>query len=237
MPDTSALPMLEWCDIPAGSVTIEDEKINYRKEHTVDAFRISKYPVTYAQFQAFIDAPDGFRSEAWWQGLAAREAEPGVQKWPIDNHPRENVSWYDAVAFCRWLSAKTGLTITLPTEQQWQRAAQGDDGREFPWGSEPDPARCNTDGNGLKRTTPAGQYPDGASPYGVCDMAGNVWEWCLNEYDNPENTDLAGTARRALHGSSWYSSLDRARCACRYSDEPDARFGDFGFRVVCGPLA
>jgi formylglycine-generating enzyme required for sulfatase activity len=228
MTSTFTLPLLEWCDIPAGWVMIEE------KEHSIEAFRISKYPVTYAQFQAFIDAPDGFRNDECWQGLAERETEPGKQEWPVDNHPRENVSWYDAVAFCRWLSDKTGLAISLPTEQQWQRAAQGDDEREYPWGSGLDPRRCNTSENDLKRTTPVDQYPDGVSPYGAHDMAGNVWEWCLNESDNPENTGLAGSAIRVLRGGSWYSAPERARCTARYRDQPDARFGDFGFRVVCG---
>jgi formylglycine-generating enzyme required for sulfatase activity len=232
------LPMLEWVDIPAGWVTIEDEDPDYRKEFHVEFFRISKYPVTYAQFQAFLNAPDGFRNDVWWEGLAKRATEPGRQAWPVDNHPRENVSWCDAVAFCRWLSKKIDLAISLPTEQQWQRAAQGDDGREYPWGNRFASSRCNTGENGISRTTPVDQYPNGASPYGVCDMAGNVWEWCLNEWENPENTGLAGDAIRVLHGGSWRDDQSAARCTYRLVEHPGDRGtsdGDYGFRVVCVP--
>lgn len=202
------------------------------KDCYVEAFFISKYPVTYAQFQAFIDAPDGYRNDAWWQGLARREMKPGKQAWPIDNHPRETVSWYDAFAFCRWLSEKKGLRITLPTEQQWQRAAQGDDGREYPWGNEFGPSRCNTRENGINRTTPVNQYPSGISPYGVYDMGGNVWEWCLNEWENPENTGLAGSDIRVLRGGSWSGHQLNARCVCRNLNLTDNRATIIGFRVV-----
>jgi formylglycine-generating enzyme required for sulfatase activity len=229
MPDAFTLPMLEWIDIPAGWAALPF------KEYWVDAFRISKYPVTYAQFQAFIDAPDGFRNDELWQGLAKCEMRPGKQAWPIDNHPRETVSWYDACAFCCWLSEKTGLPITLPTEQQWQRAAQGDDGREYPWGNEFDLSRCNTRENGINRTTPVDQYPNGVSPCGVYDMGGNVWEWCLNEWENPENTGLAGSDIRALRGGSWSGHQLNARCACRNLNLTDNRATIIGFRVVYVP--
>jgi formylglycine-generating enzyme required for sulfatase activity len=224
---TFTLPILEWIDIPAGWVTFEG------KEHYVEFFRIGKYPVTHVQFQAFIDAPDGFRSDVWWQGLAKRQAEPGEQAWPVDNNPRENVSWYDAVAFSRWLSDKTGLAISLPTEQQWQRAAQGDDGRVYPWGNVFDSNRCNTQESGINCTTPVDEYPTGASPFGVMDMAGNVWEWCLNEhYDNPENTGLAGDAARVQRGGSWLFFQNDARCDYRDGNSPDFRSYNVGFRVV-----
>jgi formylglycine-generating enzyme required for sulfatase activity len=229
--------MLEWVDIPAGSVTIEDEDINYSEEYYVEAFRISKYPVTYAQFQAFINVPDGFRNGAWRQGLARREYGPGLQKWSIDNHPRENVTWYDAVAFCRWLSDKTRLAISLPTEQQWQRAAQGDDGRAYPWGDAFDSGRCNTWESGIDRTTPVDQYPNGASQYGVYDMAGNVAEWCLNKGGNPENTDLAGSAWRVVRGGSWLFHRDFVRCASRLGLVPGGGSNFVGFRVVVRPLS
>lgn len=116
-------PPFEWIDIPAGQVTLEHDRGTF----DVFAFTIAKYPITYAQFQVFIDAPDGFYNSQWRKGLVAPRKFPKEQEWKIADHPRERVSWYDAIAFCRWLSHKTGLNITLPTEQQWQRAAQGDD--------------------------------------------------------------------------------------------------------------
>jgi formylglycine-generating enzyme required for sulfatase activity len=228
--------MLEWVDIPAGSVTLESGQT-----FPVKPFRMSKYPVTYAQFQAFVDAPDGFYDDRWWVGLAAdadHRSAPGEQEWPIDNHPRERVSWYDAVAFCRWLSSKLGQEVRLPTEWEWQWAAQGGDGRAYPWGNDFDASRCNTDESGLGRTTPVDAYPSGASPFGVMDMAGNVWEWCLNEYETPANTRLDGDASRVLRGGSWlnYGGLI-ARAVCRFRGLPNYRgLDDFGFRVVGGAV-
>jgi hypothetical protein len=233
VPPLFTLPMLEWCNIPAGKVKIEG------KVYRVEVFHIGKYPITYAQFQAFVDAPDGFYNDEWWQGLAASKdhrSEPGRQAWPIDNHPRENVSWYDAVAFCRWLSHKLGCGVRLPTEWEWQRAAQGGDGRVYPWGKDFDSSRCNTDENGFEQTTPVDKYPTGKSPYGVYDMAGNVWEWCLNEYDNPGNVGLAGSERRVLRGGAWSVDPFYARTDFRNRHRPSDRAGADGFRVVCVPL-
>jgi hypothetical protein len=228
-PPPFTLPMLEWCDIPAGKVTLADNAGTFH----VEAFRIGKYPVTYAQFRAFVDAPDGFHNAEWWQGLAADEddrSEPGQQKWPIDNHPRENVSWYDAVAFCRWLSRKLGYEVRLPTEWEWQRAAQGDDGREYPWGNEFGEVWCNTIESGIEQTTPVDRYPEGVSPYGVYDMSGNVWEWCLNEYGNPEDVGLAGSESRVLRGGAWGILRHGARAAFRHWSFPEALSGNVGFR-------
>jgi hypothetical protein len=215
-------PPFEWCDIPAGEVTIEG------KVYRVEAFRIGKYPVTYAQFQAFV-----FYNDEWWEGLAAAEdhrSRPGLQYWPMDNHPRERVSWYDAVAFCRWLSRQLGYEVRLPTEWEWQRAAQGDDGREYPWGNDFDPDRCNTRWSGIGKTTPVDRYPTGVSPYGMYDMAGNVWEWCLNKYGKPRDVGSAGSAMRVLRGGSWHDIEYSARVAIRVRNFPNLRGVYIGFR-------
>ena len=128
----------------------------------------------------------------WWDYSAdakqwrVNNPQPKKTRFSGENLPRTNVKWYEAIAFCRWLTAQIGargdMSITLPTEQQWQRAAQGDDGREYPWGREFDMNKCNTQESGIGQTTPVTQYPQGASPYGVLDMSGNVWEWCLTDY-------------------------------------------------------
>src|SRR5690606_8543992 len=123
-------------------------------------------------------------------------------QWNGADYPVVGVSWYEAVAFCRWLSEATGEAITLPTEEQWQYAAQGDDGRKYPWGDEWDCTRCNnsvepchSDG-----TTPVRQYEGpGDSPFGVVDMSGNVWEWTLTEYESGVN-DLDGANNRVIRG-------------------------------------
>ncbi len=129
------LPDMDWVDIPAGAFLLGSDKAKDRlardnetpqRSVTLPAYRISRYPVTYTQFQAFLDAPDGFHSPLWWDGLAADEQHrraPGEQAFQYANHPRETVNWYDAIAFCRWLSAKLGYEVMLPTEAEWEKAA------------------------------------------------------------------------------------------------------------------
>ncbi|MBZ0275303.1 MAG: formylglycine-generating enzyme family protein, partial [Anaerolineae bacterium] len=126
------------------------------------------------------------------------------------NHPVVGVSWYEAVAFCLWLSKVSGERIMLPTEPQWQRAAQVlPDGRNiryiYPWGNEWNGSKCNNNVAPFnsKSTTPVLQYAgQGDSPCGVTDMAGNVWEWCRTEYYSGMD-DLNGTNARVLRGGSW----------------------------------
>ncbi len=230
-------PPFEWIEIPAGRVTLEDG----RGDFDVPAFQIAKYPITNAQFQVFADAEDGYCHPRWWDyspeaAQWRRENDrPAPGGWSGPKQPRETVCWYEAVAFCRWLSDRTGEMITLPTEQQWQRAAQGDDGREYPWGNDFDPMRCNTGENRISRTTDVDRFPTGESPYGVMDMAGNVWEWCLNAYDNPTKTLLTGSEARVVRGGSWGDALVRARAAYRRRYNPLSRDYFYGFRVVCVP--
>jgi hypothetical protein len=232
------LPMLEWCNIPAGEVMIEGTV------YEVEAFRMAKYPVTNAQFQAFIDEDDGYNNPAWWDfSEAARawreekeDATPAELAFKDDTLPCENVNWYEAMAFCRWLDTKTGLNITLPTEAQWQRAAQGDDGREYPWGNKFDIGRCNTRESDIRQTTPVDRYPQGASPYGVMDMSGNVWEWCLNEWDNLDKVSIDGDNKRAVRGGSYDLNSQNARCVARIIDSvPGLGVLFFGFRVCACP--
>lgn len=229
------LPMLEWCEIPAGRVEIGG------KTYTMEAFIMAKYPVTNAQFRLFIDDPNGYSNPVWWAFSDKAKAwrkdhpQPEDEKYPGDNLPRVNVCWYEAMAFCRWLGAALNLPITLPTEAQWQRAAQGDDRREYPWGNTFDKSKCNTKESGIGQPTPVDRYPAGASPYGVMDMCGNVLEWCLNEPDSLENVRLSGEGSRALRAGLWNLNQVLARVAYRYHDHPNLRnFNRYRFRVVCG---
>ncbi len=235
----------KWCVVPAGKVTLTDVD-GYLKEPTtfdVPEFQIARYPITNAQFEVFVTAKEGWSNPAWWDysgdAKAWRKDKPQSEAAGFKacaDCPRERVTWYAAVAFTRWLSAKTGVSITLPTEQQWQRAAQGDDGRGYPWGNEWDARKCNTDESKIGKTTPVTQYPQGASPYGVLDMSGNVWEWCLTEWETGE-VDLSGTnARRVVRGGSWDDSRVFARAAYRNFNDPYGRFSDFGFRVCASPI-
>ena len=236
---SEVLPMLQWCDIPHGSVTISsivgaDEDFGEITEQ-VDNFVMSKYPVTNAQFAIFARAADGYRNPRWWDftegalrwfNLRKGTAESGFSG---DARPRENVNWYEAMAFAKWLANMLGMKITLPTIAQWQRAAKGDDDRYFPWGDEYNEENCNTLETGLKATTPVDRYQKGASPYGVYDMAGNVWEWTLN---TAAAAETGRDFRRAVAGGSYVSPCDRAQTSFRYYLDPRVRYSSIGIRLV-----
>ena len=138
------LPMLQWCDIPHGTVTVSsivgaDEDFG-EKTVPVDNFVMSRYPVTNAQFAIFARAEDGYKNARWWtfSEHAQRWFKLGkgvaAARFNGDRHPRENVNWYEAMAFANWLGSLLNMKVALPTVAQWQRAAQGDDDRYFPLG-------------------------------------------------------------------------------------------------------
>jgi len=233
---TVFMPMLEWCEIPAGNVTVEHD--NKSKNYYVDTFRVSKYPITNAQYRMFITAADGYKDERWWEfsphalNWLRSNPEPNEGKYQGDDQPRENICWYAAMAFTRWLSHKTGLTVTLPTEQQWQRASQGDDARIYPWGNKFDASRCNSREGRQRTTTPVAKYTKGVSPYGVFDMSGNVWEWCLNTVHGGDHR-LNGDVTRAVRGGSFISAYHRTRTTFNFYLSPVYRYATIGFRVIC----
>jgi len=234
--------------LPATHILLEDvvcffpslDRTSSGKQHPI--FLAETKVITYAQFQCFIDAPDGWANPTWWQGLAAtaeHRAQAGEQRWPIANRPRERVSWLDAMAFCRWLSQRLGFEVTLPTEQQWERAARWAQGLVYPWGNDYKVGFANIDeqnnkvgANYLRSTSAVGMYPQGASSEGVLDMCGNVWEWCLNEYSNPKNIQAEGDNKRVVRGGSWNYNEANARAAIRGIDHVDDRNNDTGFRLV-----
>lgn len=223
-----ALPDIAWCEVPRGEVVIEE--IN--ETFDVDPFFIAKYPVTWAQYEAFLTAQDGYKNPACWRDTRVQFDKPGRQFNPYANHPAESLCWFEAVAFCRWLSDRLGYEITLPTEWQWQQAATGGDlERIYPWPGEWDNGRANNYESELGRTTAVGMYPHGASPAGALDMAGNVWEFCLNEFDRPRQVGLTGEANRVLRGGSFRSDPDLTRAAFRGVVPPDDRNNCVGFRV------
>jgi formylglycine-generating enzyme required for sulfatase activity len=227
--NSDGVPEFVWLPVPGGEITLEDDAGTF----TVRPFAISKYPVTWVQYRSFLEAPDGYRQQRWWRGLAEREAQLGEQYRQQDNHPAENVSWYDAVAFCRWLGARLGYEVRLPTEWEWQQAATGGDpARKYPWGADWDPVYANTWESHLGRTTAVGVYPQCASLVGALDMSGNVWEWCLSEQDHPQRTGLSGTARRVMRGGSWGRVLVDARVSFRGGGAPGYRGDDLSLRVV-----
>jgi len=187
-------------------------------------FEIARYPVTNAQFKAFLDAKDGYTDDRWWKGVDKEHRTPSAGYWSESNHPRETVSWYEARAFCAWLSTKLGHEVRLPTEHEWERAARGAEGRTYPWGNEYVRENLNTEFT-MGRTTAVGLYPKGASKEGVLDLSGNVWEWCSNTYEKGGNT-------RVLRGGSWSSISQNARADSRDYVPPLNRDSSIGFRVV-----
>jgi formylglycine-generating enzyme required for sulfatase activity len=254
------LPDIDWVCVPEKHPATGQAEFSYQngERRTEPDFWIARFPITYAQFEAFANVEDdGFFNPAWWQGLSADADDrraPGQQRFEFWNHPRVNVSWYDAVAFCRWLTAKAesardllpvelrgapGWRITLPTEQQWEKAARGHDGRAYPWGPEYESGRANVNetygqrgSHYLQSTSAAGMYPHGASPCGAQDMSGNVWEWCLNSYDDPAYIKPEGASTRVVRGGSWSLFVGFAAARVRYWYYPDFRNDSSGLRVV-----
>lgn len=242
-----------WIDIPAGTVRLRpvnwtDSKtkkgyLNRARTMKVEAFTIAKYLVTNAQFERFIEA-GGYEQRRFWTASGWHKRTEKNWKepcyWPNaelsdSDHPVMSVSWYEALAFCAWLSEVTGERILLPTEQQWQYAAQGDDDRLYPWGNEWDAARCNTRESGLGQTTAVTQYDGiGDSPFGVVDLAGNVWEWCLTDYQTGDTvTDANSVNFRVLRGGAWHLNRDTAQTTFRFGGYPYFRsFSPLGFRIV-----
>ncbi len=226
---------VEMVSIPAGNFLMGDSDQLDNPRHTVylDGYSISKNLITVDQYLVFCAATKHERP-------TAPDFNPN---WSKTDHPIVNVSWNDAMDYCRWLSKETGLQVTLPTEAQWERAARGTSGLKFPWGNEWDGTRCanSVGSNNLSSTMPVGSYPKGASPDGVLDMAGNVWQWCSDYYSadylkgalpgNPTGPPT-GTAR-VLRGGSWYYFLVYFfRCAFRNWFTPDTWYSDGGFRCV-----
>ena len=141
----------------------------------------------------------------------------------------------------RWLSDRLGYAITLPTEQQWEKAARGTDGRQYTGPGtayQEGYANINESWNNAEKyaigqTSPTGIYPQAQSPYQVLDLCGNVREWCLNEFNNPEQTSIQGDKPRALRGGAWFLDIDNTRAACRNNRHPGFREYGVGFRVCC----
>jgi formylglycine-generating enzyme required for sulfatase activity len=219
-------------------------------------YSMAKYPVTNAQFAEFIKA-GGYKKKDWWTKEGWEKCQEGWHgataygkawtepyywqdaKWNEAEQPVVGVSWFEALAFCLWLSYATGEKIVLPTEDQWQYAAQGDDGRTYPWGNDWDSSRCRNSvgGNwgsaGYISSVRLFEGKDkGDSPFGVVDMAGNVWEWCLTDYDDMTNYINRSATYRVLRGTSWYDSFrDNFRCDYRYGYNPVIRVDTMGFRL------
>lgn len=270
------VPDIFWCPVPGGVFQMgttpeqirEIQRFDWAKgwEFTretpsttihLPTFEISRYPITQAQFKAFLDdAENGYFQRRWWldEGWAWLEQtqgplEPDWGQFP--NLPRTNVSWYEATAFCNWLSSKLNCQIRLPTEAEWEKSARGTDGRLFPWGNNFDPSRCNFNQSGFGKPTPVGCYLTMESPQGEdsgpLDMSGNVWEWCTTvaekvggepisypyePMDARENMELGDDYYRVVRGGSFLNPPFLVRAAYRGRDLPHHRPGRVGFRII-----
>jgi formylglycine-generating enzyme required for sulfatase activity len=197
-------------------------------EVSLPDYSLARTPVTNAQYAAFVEAT-GHSAPRYWRG-----SRP---PWGRGQHPVISVTWYDAVAYCRWLVQETGKPYRLPTEAEWEKGARGTEGRRYPWGAAWDARRCNTKEGGREDTTPVGRYPEGASPYGLLDMAGNVWEWTSSLYwaypyqADDGREDLTTPESRVLRGGSFLDLYDSARAAYRRSYVPAYHSRTHGFRV------
>jgi len=226
--------------IPAGEFLMGSPEAkgndDERPQHKVylDAFYIYKYKVTNGQFARFVKET-GYKAEGDWM----RYAKSGRE-----THPVVCVTWNDAWAYCRWAGGR------LPTEAQWEKAARGTDGKEYPWGNTWDRNRCNwhegpkvsgmADIYSGRGTAPVGSFPSGVSPYGVHDMAGNVWEWCSDWYDmdyyrsspsrNPEGPGHGGN--RVVRGGCFVDGSNGVQSAFRDSFGPSDQNIILGFRLV-----
>ena len=229
---------LELVRVPAGEFLMgsdsktdqdasDDEQPQYRL--SLPEFFIGKYPITNAQYAGFVTATHRKAPQHWEKGIIpSGKAE----------HPVGNVSWDDAADFCRWLSGATHRSFRLPSEAEWEKAARGSDGRIFPWGNPlPDEKRCNF-GSKVGDTTPVGEYPDGVSPCGALDMAGNVWEWTGSIFKsypyqpNDGREDPGSGAARVVRGGAYFDDEWLVRCAFRHYFDSLSVHRVIGFRVV-----
>lgn len=198
------------------------------------AFLIGRFPVTNAEFHSFV-LSGGAPARDYWDGAT-------IDPW-IHNQPVQGVTWEEAVGYCDWLADETGRPYRLPTEEEWEKAARGTDGRLFPWGEPFGYTRANVWVGGVASPTPVGVFPDGVSPYGVLDMAGNVAEWTasfLGTYPGSDGSEVI-TAQveefgryRVVRGGCWQDAAKSARCASR-GNPADYHTEAIGFRVALSP--
>ena len=234
-PDATAAPTTEvtaapMISIPAGEFLMgndaggDDEKPAHRL--FVDSFEIDQFEVTNEQFQAFVDETAYVTgAELTGEGQTWRDYAQGKPK-----HPVVAVSWNDAAAYCEWQGKR------LPTEAEWEKAARGTEGNIYPWGNEWAPDKANAEESGYRGTLTVGSLPDGASPYGVMDMAGNVAEWTSDWYDRYPGSTFAsayfGKKYRVIRGGGWFTEAELVRTTERSASTEDLSNDDVGFRCV-----
>jgi formylglycine-generating enzyme required for sulfatase activity len=232
--------------VPAGSFIMGSDKVDtegigaqmgmirplYQDEHpqrkiSLPLFYIDRFEVTQDQYKLFTDQTGNRTPPVWKNG--AYPAGRG-------NHPVTFVSWYDAAQYCRWAGKR------LPIEAEWEKAARGPDGLEYPWGNRYEGGRANTGDSDVNDTTPIGRFESGKSPYGVYDLVGNAGEWVEDWYrpypGNAQPGPLYGEPLKVIRGGSWggggghYAMSIFYRAAHRLFADPLDRYPDTGFRCA-----
>jgi len=260
------IPDIIWCEVPAGEF-IMGEGVEWNILNLPYSYYAAKYPITNVQYSLFVEA-GGYGERQYW--TAAGWAEKLNPQWDnepwtgprqsrgepftLSNHPVIGVSWYESVAYCRWLTEvlrccgelAEGWQIRLPTEAEWEKAARGTDGRTYPWGEGFDVEKANGKATEVESTCAVGIFPDGVSYYGCHDMAGNVWEWCATQSGKSypykienEWTEayLAGEDYKILCGGSWFIDSDHLRCAYRVDNfDPYGNSSTVGLRCFFVPI-
>jgi serine/threonine-protein kinase len=211
-------------------------------EVILPAYRIGKYPVTNGQYEEFISQTKTLVSPIMrWDGQKAPEG--------LEDHPVTGVTWFEALAYCQWLSEKTGHTYSLPNEAQWEKACRGGNNNcLYPWGEQFDPARCN---HAQQNIAPVNKYP-AQNEFGCCDLVGNVLQWTCTlwgkkrfppepQYGYPwkddGRNDLSANReiRRAVRGSTMAQDIASHRCSVRSGQAPEDRGfqgARYSFRIV-----
>ncbi len=259
-------PLLGFVQVPAGRFRMGSDRMRYPSaneielpEHDLElqGFYLGRYPVTVAQFRIFVQSGQHMQIDP--DTLGCLTGPP--------NHPVVRVTWYEALAYCAWLTEQLrtwrstpepfanllryqGWSVTLPSEAQWEKAARGTDARLFCWGDNLDSSLANSRQTGIGTTSAVGCFPGGASPYGVAEMSGNVWEWTRSLWgsdylkpdfrypyrcaDGRENLKAGPDVARVIRGGSFLNSDFVHRCAIRRRLIPVYRNDDVGFRVcIC----
>jgi formylglycine-generating enzyme required for sulfatase activity len=178
----------------------------------LDAFEIGRFPVTQGEWALFLARNGDAERPAGWPGRCPARGR--------ENHPVSGISIEGMLAYCDWLSRETGLRYRLPTEAEWEKAARGTDARAYPWGRRFDPRRANTREAAIGDTTPIGAFADGASPYGVLDLAGNVEECTASLYRLPPRCPISDPDEGTYlvtRGGCFALDGDLARCDRRHS--------------------
>ncbi len=226
-----------------GDPRLAAERDNFIEVPECGGLRLGKYPVTVEEYQRFVEFR-GYEEETYWDadGWALRSKEGWEQPEYWDrqlatpNRPVIGVSWYEAVAYCRWLSEQRSGEVRLPIGAEWEKAATPVKG-EYPWGEEqPDAERVNfapDRKSNVGAPTPVGVYPAGDGPHGHSDLAGNVWEWCADEVHVKDSEGV----RRLVRGGGWRDPAEYLRAACHDWDPAGLRRGVLGFRVAAAPAS